>query len=121
MNFDKFDITPVLNNVKFKDPHWSDDVFKQVKRRLVSFSEKLGDQHEVGMMYVAFGGATTLHVRTVRLLEPGVLVFEGDGEDGSPLELIQHITQLNLLLIAAKRNPETIKEPKQPIGFIGGS
>ncbi|EPM4183574.1 MULTISPECIES: DUF6173 family protein [Klebsiella] len=41
--------------------------------------------------------------------------FIGQLEDGSPVELIQHVNQINILLIKKKRlNPD---EAKRPIGF----
>ena len=44
-----------------------------------------------------------------------MIVFYGELEDGSRVELVQHLSQLNLLLVAVKRtNPE---EPRRVIGF----
>ena len=44
-----------------------------------------------------------------------MIVFYGELEDGSRVELLQHLSQLNLLLVAVKRpHPE---EPRRVIGF----
>ncbi|WP_320385265.1 DUF6173 family protein [Escherichia coli] len=36
-------------------------------------------------------------------------------EDGSPVELVQHVSQINVLLIRKKRL--CLETPKRPIGF----
>lgn len=45
-----------------------------------------------------------------------MIVFYGELSDGSHVELVQHLSQLNLLLVAVKRTDDTDK-PRRIIGF----
>jgi hypothetical protein len=46
-----------------------------------------------------------------------LICFYGEHTNGKPLELIQHIQQLNfLLMVVSKVEPEV---PKRKIGFVG--
>ena len=62
-----------------------------------------------------FGSTITIAVQGMGYSNPSLLHFIGELDDGSKVELIQHVSQLNFLLVAQKkRNPGA---PPRRIGF----
>lgn len=79
------------------------------------FHKNLSDEYEVGAQLVSFGQSVTFTFTSISYRDPSLISFSGLREDGSPIELVQHVSQINILLIRMKRaQPE---EPKRPIGF----
>ena len=79
------------------------------------FHRKLDKEHEVGGQLASFGRVVEFHFTDIGYWDPSLISFIGKLEDGSPVELVQHVSQINVLLLKKKRfNPE---EPKRPIGF----
>ncbi|USG67482.1 DUF6173 family protein [Brevibacillus ruminantium] len=80
------------------------------------FDTNLDEEHQVAMRLVSFGQTITFHVTHLGYCNPSLIRFYGTLENGSLVELIQHVSQISFLLMAVKRvNPI---EPKKPIGFI---
>lgn len=78
--------------------------------------EKLEDPSlYVGLWLASFGQQRLILVQQIEFDEPCLIIFHGFGEDGSPLKLIQHVSQLNFLLEARKHVSDGFR---QPIGFI---
>jgi|SRR5471030_195089 len=79
------------------------------------FHASLSDEYEVGGQLASFGKNIEFHFTDIGYWNPSLISFIGILEDGSPVELVQHVSQINVLLIRKKRlKPE---EPKRPIGF----
>ena len=69
------------------------------------------------MMLVQFGQSTTILVKGIGYSGYNLVCFHGEDTEGKPLELIQHVQQLNFLLtVVPKPVPEV---PKRQIGFVG--
>ena len=60
------------------------------------------------------GNADAIHVPFVEFVEPELLVFCGRNNQDAPAELIQHVLQTNLVLIAAKK----LRKVSNRIGFV---
>jgi Family of unknown function (DUF6173) len=91
----------------------------EFQRRLVEwitdYDKSLDDAHEVGVKLVSFGQSITFRLYNVGYWNPSLMRFYGISEDGSPVELIQHVSQISILLMTLPRqNPS---KPKRPIGF----
>lgn len=88
-------------------------------RRLIEwindFHRSLDDEFEVGAKLVTFGQSITFHIEDISYWNPSLISFKGQTEDGDPVELIQHVSQISILLMKMKR--KQISEPKRPIGF----
>lgn len=79
------------------------------------FERGTDDALEVGVRLVSFGQAVIVHVAEVGYTQPNLVWFSGKLDDGSTVSLIQHLSQLNFLLMRVPRlEPEA---PKRPIGF----
>jgi len=79
------------------------------------FDDGLDNEHEVGVRLVTFGQALTFHLDRLGYWNPSLISFCGTTEQGEPVELIQHVSQISILLLKMKRPDPT--KPKKPIGF----
>jgi len=79
------------------------------------FDSELDHEHEVGVRLVSFGQTVTFHLKDIGHWNPSLISFSGNMENGDPVELIQHVSQISILLIKMKREDPTL--PKRPIGF----
>lgn len=79
-----------------------------------SFEEGLNADQEV---VVGFAGAETgvLSIESLGYFAPDIITFDGYDEDGVRTQLIQHVSQLNVMLRAMPK-PEDIDSPRR-IGF----
>ncbi|WP_461517170.1 DUF6173 family protein [Porticoccus sp.] len=98
-----------------KDQNLADEFHRRLINWINDFHKSLDDEHEVGARLVNFGQAVTFHVEDIGYWNPSLISFHGKNELGEPVELIQHVSQISILLVAMKR--ENIEQPKRPIGF----
>jgi hypothetical protein len=80
---------------------------------IASFEANLSDEEEVGGIIVGAPGNTWFHICKFYNLNMDILVFEGINEHGKPQRLVQHVTQLSILLTAL---PKLNERPRR-IGF----
>ena len=90
------------------------EVYETLMTYITAFESRLGDEHEVGLRLVSFGQSITFHVTRLTYYNPSLISFAGD-LDGSPVELVQNVTQLSFLLMAM-RKPDPA-QPKRRVGF----
>lgn len=91
------------------------EFYQRISELIRSFDASLDQAHEVGMRLVSFGATVIFHLESMGYYNPSLITFAGKTEAGEPVELIQHVTQISLLLMKLPRkNPS---EPKRPIGF----
>ena len=81
---------------------------------LKKFEEDLDDDHEAAMGFTG-GAAGVLRIRGVGFSAPDLVTFSGEDEHGNRCQLIQHVSQMTILLRAVARPPER-PEPLR-IGF----
>jgi hypothetical protein len=79
------------------------------------FDASLDDQHEVGVRLVNFGQAVVFHLEDLGYYNPSLISFTGKTEDGDPVELIQHVSQISILLMKLPR--QDMSQPKRRFGF----
>tara|TARA_R100000687_G_scaffold34159_1_gene28159 strand:- start:7738 stop:8121 length:384 start_codon:yes stop_codon:yes gene_type:complete len=108
-------ITPA-HFMPFKDQNLADEFHRRLIEWINDFHRSLDDEHEVGARLVNFGQSVTFHIEDIGYWNPSLISFKGKNENGEPVELVQHISQISILLIALKR--ENIEQPKRPIGFM---
>ncbi len=79
-----------------------------------NFEEQLDEKQEVAMGFA--GGETgILRIEGIGFFAPDVLTFYGRDEDETRTQLIQHVSQLNVMLRALPK-PSEVDEPRR-IGF----
>ena len=101
-----------------RDYKLADYTFEVVMERIKEFEQSLDDDHEVDVQLASFGQAITMTVTNIGYSNPSTLVFSGSvGKQRATL--IQHMTQLNFLLLAVKKADPT--KPPRRIGFASPS
>lgn len=93
---------------------YSDTQFEVLKRYIVNFENSLDSEHEVGIMLTNFGQSITMHVTQISYEKSVLMVFKGY-VNGKFSTLIQHVSQLNFLLMSIEKEPD---RPKRTIGFV---
>jgi hypothetical protein len=89
-------------------------MYSRLVEYIKSFEENLDKDHEVGVRLVSFGQSITFHIEDMGYHGSDIISFKGVDDKGQAVQLIQHTSQLSVLLIAVKKQTET---PRR-IGFI---
>jgi hypothetical protein len=89
-------------------------MFQRLKKYIQEFEAHLDDDHEIGAHLVSFGHDLTFHIQDMGYHGPDIVTFYGKNERGEDVQLIQHTSQLNVLLVAVRKQQE---KPRR-IGFI---
>lgn len=110
---------PVLPRIVLPELPVDQNLASEFHRRLVewinNFGNELDDEHEIGVRLVSFGQTITFHLEDIGYWNPSLIQFCGNTENGEPVELIQHVSQISILLMKVKR--QDLSQPKRPIGF----
>jgi hypothetical protein len=86
---------------------------QRLVNQIVEFEKNLGPDHEIGGRFVEGPGSEPLHIANVASWGPDMILFVGQFQDGRKWELIQHYSQVSMLLVAV---PKMKDEPRR-IGF----
>jgi len=104
--------------VNFQMPHIKligGYAFDTIREQVQSFEATLNPDEEVGAWLASFGHSVSLVVKEIVFADSYVLL-RGTTDEGAEASLLQHYSQVSLLLIKVKRaDPE---KPKRRIGFI---
>lgn len=79
-----------------------------------NFEQQLDNEHEIAMGFTG-GDAGVLRIEGMGYFDPDMLTFSGTDSYGAKTQLVQHVSQLNVMLRALPKQAET-KEPNR-IGF----
>ena len=78
------------------------------------FEENLNSDEEVGMSFTG-GDVGTLRIQGMGYFAPDLITFYGEDPNGAKTQLIQHVSQLNVMLISSPK-VDTAEKPNR-IGF----
>jgi hypothetical protein len=79
-----------------------------------NFEKTLDNEHEIAMGF-AGGEAGVLRIEGMGFYDPDIVTFYGTDAGGAKTQLVQHVSQLNVLLRALPKN--TDQEAPNRIGF----
>lgn len=79
-----------------------------------NFEKMLDGEHEVAMGFTDTGGGF-LRIEGLGHFDPDIVTFYGTDQTGSKVQLVQHVSQLNVLLRAMPKQVAT--EAPRRIGF----
>ena len=88
--------------------------YERLGEYIKDFEAELDDEHEIGARLVSFGQSVTFHIESIGYYGPDILTFHGRTETMAKVQLIQHISQLSVLLIAVEKQQD---KPRR-IGFL---
>jgi hypothetical protein len=86
---------------------------QRIVHQIMEFEKNLGPDHEIGGRFVEGPNNESLHITNVASWGPDMILFMGEWSDGRKFELIQHYSQVSVLLTAVKKQSD---EPRR-IGF----
>ena len=117
MRTDHLNLTPVevpsfeLPKLKSNNPaEWA---YERIARQIEEFEQDLAPEEEIGLRLIATPDTSVMHINDVGYWGPDMLIFHGTNQHGKPMQLLQHYTQMSILLTAV---PAQEDEPKR-IGF----
>lgn len=79
-----------------------------------NFEEQLDNEHEVAIGFTG-GDVGVLRIEGIGFFDPDIVTYYGKDQNGAKTQLIQHVSQLNVMLRALPHENDT-KEPTR-IGF----
>jgi hypothetical protein len=82
--------------------------------RIQKYDAELDTAYAVGLRLANFGQTVIIHIENIGYSNPSLISFIGKTDVGDPVELIQHVSQINLLLMRVSRDPN---KPRESIGF----
>jgi len=94
---------------------YADVMYERIINQIYEFEKQLKPNEEVGAYLTSFGKEIIIQIEKVAFQNPYLIIFKGKNTvDSSEVQLVQHVTQINLLFVAIKLIEE--REPKR-IGF----
>lgn len=100
------------NGAERKSPaQWA---YERIILYIQNFEKQLDNEHEVGMGFVG-GDAGVLRIEGLGFYDPDIVTFYGTNPVGAKTQLIQHVSQLNVMLTASPKHIDQA-EPNR-IGF----
>ena len=103
---------PVVEATK---ANYASEFYERLQKWIGNFDATLDEQHEVGVRLVSFGQTFVFHLEALGYWNPSLISFSGKTEAGEPVELIQHVSQISILLMKLPRKDPS--KPKRQIGF----
>lgn len=79
-----------------------------------NFEEQLDNEHEIAVGFVG-GDAGVLRIKGLGFFDPDIVTFYGTDVDGTKTQLIQHVTQLSVMLRAIPKDDTQVAAKR--IGF----
>ena len=92
--------------------------YERIILYIQNFEEQLDGEHEVAMGFT--GGTTgTMRIQGMGFFAPDIITFYGQDETGTRTQLVQHVSQLNVMLRAIPKAAEAPEANR--IGFQLGA
>tara|TARA_R110002051_G_scaffold1008_12_gene5059 strand:+ start:14565 stop:15047 length:483 start_codon:yes stop_codon:yes gene_type:complete len=88
--------------------------YERIIMYIQNFEKQLDNDHEVGMGF-AGGGAGVIKIDGLGYYDPDIVTYYGTNDSGAKTQLIQHVSQLNVMLTASPKHVDQA-EPNR-IGF----
>ena len=104
-------IPEVHDDVTVNPAKWT---YERLAEYIKTFEANLDEEHEIGARLVSFGQTLTFHIDNIGYYGPDIITFYGTDLDGQAVQLVQHTSQLNILLKAVKKQSD---KPRR-IGFV---
>lgn len=98
--------------VKQKSP--AEGMYDRLILCIRNFEQHLDASQEIAMGFTG-GQAGVLRIEGLGFFDPDVITFYGRDEDGAKTQLIQHVTQVSVILRALRKGQPDV--PARRIGF----
>ena len=91
-------------------------VAENIHQEILEYQSKLPDNEDVAMCVVQFNQSMIIRVDSIGYIGYNLIRFGGKNSDGKPIEVVQHVSQLNFLLTIVPK--PVVSVPKRKIGFV---
>ena len=91
----------------------AESIYHRLILYIRNFEQQLDATHEIAMGF-AGGEAGVLRIEGLGFFDPDIVTFYGRDEDGAKTQLIQHVSQVSVILRAVRK-----EEPDAPARRIG--
>ena len=108
------DLPEQVTQRPFEEKSPAEWAYERLILYIQNFEEQLDAEHEVAMGF-AGGEAGVISIEGMGFFDPDIVTFYGTDEDGVKTQLIQHVSQLSVVLRALPKEPAAVA-PKR-IGF----
>lgn len=98
------------------DSQFASWMHKRIVKLINEFESSIPDDMQAGGRFVSSSTGYTFSIDDVDSWNPDLIMFYGTGPDGAKVQLLQHTSQLNLLLVAVPRTDD-LSKPRRKIGF----
>lgn len=99
------------SNAEKSPAQWA---YERIILYIQNFEKALDNDHEVGMGF-ADGGAGVMRIEGLGFFDPDIITYYGTNGAGAKSQLVQHVSQLNVMLVASPKRVDQA-EPNR-IGF----
>lgn len=107
-------VKPNPNGRQIEQKSPAEWAYERIVMYIQKFEETLDGNEEVGMGFTG-GDVGTLRIQGMGYFAPDLITFYGEDPNGAKTQLVQHVSQLNVMLVAAAKENEQ-QEPNR-IGF----
>lgn len=111
---EKSPLPEVMAKRSLADKSAAEWAYERLLLYIQRFEQGLDASQEVAMGFTG-GAGGVLQIEGVGFYDPDLVTFYGRDEDGLKTQMIQHVTQLNVILRAVPK--ERPSEPPRRIGF----
>lgn len=94
--------------------HAAEEVFNHLLSRVKDFQSTLPADYELGIRLGNFSGERAVHVRGMGYRNPNIIEFYGLLDGDKQVAVVQHVSQLNFMLLAV---PPVAEQKPYRIGF----
>lgn len=118
-----FDVSNLIPNIDVRTVDYSkilplmkssaQQAYENLVEYINEFEKNLDEEHEIGARLVSFGNSVSFHMQNIGYYGPDIITFYGVNSNSEKVQLVQHVSQLNVLLVAMKK----IGEKPIRIGF----
>jgi hypothetical protein len=88
-------------------------MYERLAKQMIDFEKELTLDEEIGGRLVAAPSDGAFHIEDLGFLGPDMIIFYGKNKHGRPVQLLQHYSQLSVLLTALPKE----STPPRRIGF----
>jgi hypothetical protein len=102
---------PLLEKERLNPAQW---MYERLVKQIIVFERNLSPEEEIGGRFVTAPRDGAIHIADIGYWNPDMIIFYGEDADGRKIELLQHHSQVSVLLCAMPKE----KDKPRRIGFI---
>jgi hypothetical protein len=85
---------------------FADTMYERIATQIKDFEDDLNPDEEVGARLASFGQTVLIAIEDIRFHNPHLIIIDGVTPEGDRCTLLQHMNQVNILLVALKAKGE---------------